>query len=189
MKVTTLYIKNMVCDRCKTAVRQTLQNLGLNTKNVELGIAVIEGQLDEAKLNEIRKALGDIGFELLEDIHQQTVDRIKSVIIELVHYRNNHSTQTLSSCLSSELNTDYSALSKLFSENTGTTIERYFILQKIERIKELLSYGELTLSEIAAKMNYSSTAYLSSQFKNVTGMTPSQFKANHGKYRKQLDKI
>ena len=189
MPDTTLYIKNMVCDRCKAAVESLLLGMGLRPLSVGLGEVVVAGSLSDGKQAELSSALHRMGFELLRDPRQQAVDRIKTAVIEFVHYRRGIPSVNLSAYLADRIGADYSALSKLFSENTGTTIERYFILQKIERIKELLSYGELTLSEIAAKMNYSSTAYLSSQFKSVTGMTPSQFKANHSKYRKQLDKI
>ena len=187
--MTTLYIKNMVCDRCKAAVKNALQSLGLKPISVELGIAYIEGEIDKDKTDEIRTTLCDLGFELLEDKQKQIIDRIKSEIIELVHYKDNKSDVNLSTHLSGKLATDYSTLSKLFSESTGMTIERYIILQKIERVKELLFYDEMSVSEIALKMNYSSTAYLSTQFKSVTGMTPSQFKAAGKKSLKQLDKV
>lgn len=187
--MTTLYIKNMVCDRCKAAVKNALQSLGLKPVSVELGIADIEGEIDKDKTDEIRATLCDLGFELLEDKQKQIIDRIKSEIIELVHYKDNKSDVNLSTHLSGKLATDYSTLSKLFSESTGMTIERYVILQKIERVKELLFYDEMSVSEIAMKMNYSSTAYLSTQFKSVTGMTPSQFKAAGKKSLKQLDKV
>lgn len=187
--MTTLYIKNMVCDRCKAAVKNALQSLGLKPVSVELGIAYIEGEIDKDKTDEIRTTLCDLGFELLEDKQKQIIDRIKSEIIELVHYKDNKSDVNLSTHLSGKLATDYSTLSKLFSESTGMTIERYVILQKIERVKELLFYDEMSVSEIAMKMNYSSTAYLSTQFKSVTGMTPSQFKAAGKKSLKQLDKV
>ena len=187
--MTTLYIKNMVCDRCKAAVKNALQSLGLKPVSVELGIADIEDEIDKDKTDEIRTTLCDLGFELLEDKQKQIIDRIKSEIIELVHYKDNKSDVNLSTHLSGKLATDYSTLSKLFSESTGMTIERYVILQKIERVKELLFYDEMSVSEIALKMNYSSTAYLSTQFKSVTGMTPSQFKAAGKKSLKQLDKV
>ena len=187
--MTTLYIKNMVCDRCKAAVKNALQSLGLKPVSVELGIADIEDEIDKDKTDEIRTTLCDLGFELLEDKQKQIIDRIKSEIIELVHYKDNKSDVNLSTHLSGKLATDYSTLSKLFSESTGMTIERYIILQKIERVKELLFYDEMSVSEIALKMNYSSTAYLSTQFKSVTGMTPSQFKAAGKKSLKQLDKV
>ncbi len=187
--MTTLYIKNMVCDRCKAAVANALKDLGLTPVSVELGIAQTAEEIDESKLNGIRSKLNGLGFELLEDKQKQTIYRIKSEIIELVHYRDNKSDVNLSTYLADKLGTDYSALSKLFSESMGLTIERYFILQKIERVKELIFYDELSLNEIAIKMNYSSTAYLSTQFKSVTGMTPSQFKAMRKKDLKQLDKV
>lgn len=189
MRTTVLYIKNMVCDRCKTAVVQALQKLNLTTVKVELGVVVIKGDISSECRIRVSNALTALGFELLEDRQQQIVDRIKSEIIELVHYKNNKSAINLSAYLSGKLGSDYSALSKLFSESTGITIEKYFILQKTERIKELLFYNEMSLSEIADMMNYSSVAYLSTQFKNITGMTPSQFKAQNKKNLKQLDKI
>lgn len=189
MRTTVLYIKNMVCDRCKTAVVQALQKLNLTTVKVELGVVVIKGDISSECRIRVSNALTALGFELLEDRQQQIVDRIKSEIIELVHYKNNKSAINLSAYLSGKLGSDYSALSKLFSESTGITIEKYFILQKTERIKELLFYDEMSLSEIADMMNYSSVAYLSTQFKNITGMTPSQFKAQNKKNLKQLDKI
>lgn len=189
MKDTVLYIKNMVCDRCKMAVEHELRNLGLTPIKVELGVVCVKEEVDSECRAKIRAGLEALGFELLEDRQQQTVDRIKSLIIELVHYRNNRSGTNLSAYLSEQLGSDYSALSKLFSENTGMTIEKFFILQKTERIKELLFYGEMSLSEIADMMNYSSVAYLSTQFKNITGMTPSQFKALKEKNLTQLDKL
>lgn len=189
MKDTVLYIKNMVCDRCKMAVEHELRNLGLTPTKVELGVVCVKEEVDSECRAKIRAGLEALGFELLEDRQQQTVDRIKSLIIELVHYRNNKSGTNLSAYLSEQLGSDYSALSRLFSENTGMTIEKFFILQKTERIKELLFYGEMSLSEIADMMNYSSVAYLSTQFKNITGMTPSQFKALKEKNLTQLDKL
>lgn len=189
MKDTVLYIKNMVCDRCKMAVEHELRNLGLTPIKVELGVVCVKEEVDSECRTKIRAGLEALGFELLEDRQQQTVDRIKSLIIELVHYRNNKSGTNLSAYLSEQLGSDYSALSNLFSENTGMTIEKFFILQKTERIKELLFYGEMSLSEIADMMNYSSVAYLSTQFKNITGMTPSQFKALKEKNLTQLDKL
>lgn len=189
MKTTVLYIKNMVCDRCKMAVEHELRNLGLTPVEVELGVVCVKEDVSPTCRMKIRARLEALGFELLEDRHQQTVDRIKSLIIELVHYRNNKSGTNLSAYLSEKLGSDYSALSKLFSESTDMTIERYFILQKIERIKELLFYDEMSLSEIADMMNYSSVAYLSTQFKNITGITPSQFKALKKKDLTQLDKL
>lgn len=189
MEHTTLYIKNMVCDRCVMAVKSLLANLGLNAIEVELGKAAVEGPLDARQTEALRQGLLQLGFELLDDRRQQTINRIKSLIIQLAHYHDNRITLNLSSYLSAELHADYGALSKLFSECTGMTIEHYHILQRVEKVKELITYNELTLTQIAQKMNYSSVAYLSSQFKQVTGMTPSAFKLMQGNHRKSLDKV
>lgn len=185
----TLYIKNMVCDRCKMAVSQTLQQVGLHPKKVELGEVSIEEDPSSVQLSTLRTALKELGFELLDDRRQQTIDHIKSALIRLVHYHDNQSSTNLSDYLSSELRQDYSALSKLFSEVEGKTIERYYIELRIERVKEFIRYDELTLTQIALRMNYSSVAYLSSQFKSVTGMTPSQFKGMKDNLRTSLDKL
>lgn len=187
--MTTLYIKNMVCDRCKMAVDRTLRDNGLHPLNVELGEVKVEEDVADDKRQVIRADLEKLGFELLDDKRQQTIDKIRRAIIRLVHYRDNNSQLNLSDYLSSELHQDYSALSKLFSEVEGKTIERYFIEQRIERVKELIKYDELSLTQIAMKMNYSSTAYLSSQFKSVTGMTPTQFKTLKQNTRRSIDKI
>ena len=187
--MSTLYIKNMVCDRCKMAVSQTLQQVGLHPKKVELGEVSIEEDPSSVQLSTLRTALKELGFELLDDRRQQTIDHIKSALIRLVHYHDNQSSTNLSDYLSSELRQDYSALSKLFSEVEGKTIERYYIELRIERVKEFICYDELTLTQIALRMNYSSVAYLSSQFKSVTGMTPSQFKSMKGNLRTPLDKL
>lgn len=188
--MTTLYIKNMVCDRCKMAVDHTLRNEGLHPTNVDLGeVNIEEDALNKEQRERLRNELEQLGFELLDDKRQQTINKIKNAIIQLVHYRDNNSTLNLSDYLSSELHQDYSALSKLFSEVEGKTIERYYIEQRVERVKELIKYDELSLTQIAWKMNYSSTAYLSSQFKGVTGMTPTQFKNLKENTRKALDKI
>ncbi len=186
---TTLHIKNMVCDRCKAVVRETLTHLGLHVEAVELGIAAIVEKPDDKQTRAIAEALHRQGFGLLLDARQQTVNRIKALVIEFVHYPTGKQTVNLSAFLAGKMYSDYSALSKLFSTETGTTIEKYFIAQKIELVKELLSYGELSLTEIAARLNYSSTAYLSTQFKNITGITPSQFKAGADAVRRPLDKV
>lgn len=189
MAETTLYIKNMVCDRCRMAVRDTLVGMGLNPVSVELGVVVLADELSDDRLAEVASALGRLGFELLHDRRLQTVDRIRTAVIELVHYRGGLADSNLSDYLAGRLGSDYSALSKLFSEFTGMTIERYYILQRVERAKELMFYGEKTLAEIACELNYSSAAYLSAQFKSVTGMTPSQFKAGKGGGLTSIDHI
>jgi AraC-like DNA-binding protein len=186
---TTLYIKNMVCDRCKMAVDKTLRGQGLHPMSIELGEVTIEDNLQQAKYEELRNELSHIGFELLDDKRERTLSLIKSAIIRLIHYRDNNSTLNLSDYVATELHQDYSALSKLFSEVEGKTIERYYIEQRIERVKELIKYNKMSLTQIALQMNYSSVAYLSSQFKSVTGMTPTDFKALKINTRKELDKI
>ena len=184
-----LYIKNMVCDRCIMAVRQLLQRMGNAPQSVELGVVRLAEELSKEQLEMLQKDLLQLGFELLDDKRQQTIDRIKTLIVDLVHYHDNRSELNLSDYLAQQLNSEYSSFSKLFSEFTGITIERYFILQRIERIKELIFYDQLSLTEIAYKLNYSSVAYLSSQFKQITGMTPSQFKALKKNMRRGLDTI
>lgn len=179
----------MVCDRCIMAVHKTIEEMGLKPIDVKLGSATVEGAIDDNQRQELRKKLQSIGFELLDDQRQRTIEQIRTAIIQLVHYNDNNSPANLSSYLSEKLGQDYSALSKLFSEYASKTIERYYMEMRIERVKELLTYGELTLSQIALKLNYSSTAYLSSQFKAVTGMTPSQFKKLQGDKRRKLDEI
>ncbi|MBM6992370.1 MAG: AraC family transcriptional regulator [Prevotella sp.] len=187
--MTTLYIKNMVCDRCKMAVEKTLTDLGLQPTNVELGEVTIAGDIAPDTRQAIKERLDDIGFGLLDDRRQQTIDIIKSSLIKLVHYHDNRSAINLSDYLAQTLHQDYSGLSKLFSEVEGKTIERYYIELRIERVKELIKYDELNLTQIAEQMNYSSTAYLSNQFKSVTGMTPSQYKALKTNIRKSLDTL
>lgn len=185
----TLHIKNMVCNRCIMVVKSQLEQLGLHPLSVELGIAALPGEITDEVYRKVKAALEPFGFELIDDKKSQTIEQIKDAIIELVHYNDNGLKVNLSDYLSSKLNRDYSALSKLFSEVTNTTVEKYLIAQKIERAKELLVYGELSLNEIADKLNYSSAAYLSSQFKSVTGLTPSYFRKIKENKRKPLDEI
>lgn len=185
----TLYIKNMVCDRCIMVVRNLFESLGIGTESVELGTVRSVTSIDEKNLCKLRESLCKLGFELIDDRKQQTTEQIKNEIIKLVHYDNGCLKENLSDFLTEVMHCEYSQLSKLFSETTGTTIEKYFIAQKIERVKELLSYGELSLSQIADAMNYSSVAYLSAQFKSVTGETPSSYKKRKQNSRTSLDKI
>lgn len=184
-----LHIKNMVCNRCIMVVRNQLEQLGLQPVSVELGIAVLPDEVTDEVYHAIKDALEPFGFELIDDKKSQVIEQIKDAIIELVHYNDNDLKVNLSDYLTSKLNRDYSSLSKLFSEITNTTIEKYLIAQKIERAKELLVYGELSLNEIADKLNYSSAAYLSAQFKSVTGLTPSYFKKIKEYKRKPLDEV
>ena len=137
----------------------------------------------------LRRELEALCFELLDDRRMQLIEQVRHLVIDLVHHKNSALRTNLSDYLTEHLHHDYSALSKLFSEVTGTTIEKYFIAQKIERVKELLVYDELSLSQIADLLNYSSTAHLSAQFKSVTGMTPSRFKQEKKNLRKPLDAV
>lgn len=188
-KNNTLYIKNMVCNRCIMVVKAQLESLGLHPLSVELGRAELSEDADEPVLQAVRKVLEPLGFELIDDHRSRLTEQIKTAVIELVHHHTPLPAVNLSDYLSSRLHHDYSALSKLFSETTGTTLEKYFIAQKTERAKELLIYGELSLAEIADQLNYSSAAYFSTQFKNVTGLTPGDFRRLREQRRKPLDEI
>lgn len=179
----------MVCDRCIMSVQQLMSEMGIEPLSVELGIVELSNPLSIEQKERLEDGLHKLGFDLIDGRQQQAVERIKTLIIELVHYQDNQTPTNLSDYLSQNLNSEYSALSKLFSKFTGTTIERYFILQRVERIKELLFEDELSLTQIADKLNYSSVAYLSTQFKQITGMTPSQYKTSNQDTRKKLDRI
>ena len=184
-----LYIKNMVCGRCEMAVKAELERIGLPAISVKLGEVELVRDLEDGELQILTKNLNALGFELLDDKVSKTIERIKNRIIDLVHYQNEKLKTNLSKYLADDLRQDYSTLSKLFSETEGTTIEHYFIAQKIERAKELLVYNELTLSEIAIQLNYSNVAHLSNQFKKTTGFTPTHFKQLKDKKRKQIDDL
>ncbi|WP_298152292.1 AraC family transcriptional regulator [Flavobacterium sp.] len=184
-----LYIKNMVCRRCKMAVLSELDKLGLRPLSVELGEVELPTPISEEQKQVLSKGLYALGFELIDDKKSKVIERIKNLIIELVHHKSNDLKTNLSHYLATDLGQDYSALSNLFSEVEGTTIEQYFILQKIEKVKELLMYNELSLSEIAWQLNYSSVAHLSNQFKKITGFTPTYFKNLKDRKRKQIEDL
>ena len=180
----------MVCSRCKTVVRQELEALGHQVITIELGEVVLENPATEIQLNQISERLQTHDFELLSDKKQQLIERVKTAIVELVHLQNDGLRRMKhSDYITEKVSRDYRYLSTLFSEVEGITIEQYLINQKLERVKELLVYDELTLSQIADLLNYSSVAHLSAQFKSITGMTPSQFKRLRDKTRKPLDEI
>lgn len=190
MTTSTLHIKNMVCDRCIMVVENELQNLGYVVEQISLGKAVVQGILETAAKDKIDEQLQKLGFVLIEDKKQRWVEQVKNLIIAMVHHQDDAFIKfNLSEYLSNELHLDYSYISSFFSEIENTTIEKYFISQKTERIKELISYNELTLSEIAFKMHYSSIAHLSNQFKKVTGLSPTQYKHQLAQSRKAIDKI
>ncbi|GMQ23755.1 hypothetical protein Aoki45_04370 [Algoriphagus sp. oki45] len=185
---TTLLIKNMVCPRCIEAVSEIFSGERLEAK-VELGKVRLEKSISEEQKEKLAQLLQNRGFELLESGKSALISQIKTGIIDLVHHQDNHLHENLSTYLSEKLNHEYSGLSKLFSQVEGITIERFYTLQKIEKVKEYLFYDELSLSEIAFQMGYSSVAYLSAQFKKETGMTPSEFKKNGLAKRRSLDGI
>ncbi len=179
----------MVCDRCKMVVKTRLEELNLHPLMVDLGVIELqESELNQDQLTAAKQSLENVGFELLEDRKGQIVEAIKTTIIDLVHKPNDDAKLKLSEHLSRQLNYDYHYLSTLFSETENITIEQFAIRQKIERVKELLTYGELTLSEIAYEIGYSSVAALSGQFKKVVKLTPSDWKAGNST-RKPLDKV
>jgi len=184
-----LHIKNMVCNRCKMVVKAELQKLGFSPISVELGEVLLAENISADDKLKIAESLNHFGFELLEDKKTQIAEQIKTSIINLVHYAKEPLKINLSAYLSQQLNLEYNQLSAIFSEAENQTIEKYFIAQKIEKAKEMLTYGELTLSEIAYQLNYSSVAHLSAQFKKVTGLTPSAYKNQTSDKRKTLDEI
>lgn len=170
-------------------VQNELDKLGLEVKNIRLGEVTLEQEPTAIEKKKLEEALIPLGFQLIDDKKSRIIEKIKNAIIELVHHQDSESKTNLSDILSSKLHHDYNYLSNLFSEVEGTTIEKYFIAQKVEKVKELLVYDELSLSEIAFRLNYSSVAYLSNQFKKVTGLTPSHFKLIREDKRKPLDEV
>ena len=185
----TIFIKNMVCNRCIMVVQNELEKLGLDAKNIKLGEVILSKEITSLEKENLSKTLEPLGFEVIDDKKGRIIEKIKNIIIDLVHHQDSDVKTNLSDVLSDKLHHDYNYLSNLFSEVEGTTIEKYFIAQKVEKVKELLVYDELSLSEIANRLNYSSVAYLSNQFKKVTGLTPSHFKQIKEDKRKPLDKV
>lgn len=185
-----LHIKNMVCDRCVMVVRQQFDQLQLAYNNIQLGQVELKEQPDAEQLEQLRSLLEQHGFELLDDKKAKIVERIKTTIVSLIHGKDaDEFNLKLSAMLEEKLGLDYHYLSSLFSSVEGITVEKYAILQRIEKVKELLMYDEKSLSEIAFEMGYSSTQHLSQQFKKVTGLTPSHFKQLKENKRKPLDKL
>lgn len=186
--MTTLYIKNMVCPRCIAAVETMLRAKGFDAKDVSLGTVHLADELDEAQRQEMARSLHALGFELLEDAQTVMVENLRRLVIEWVRIEGEH--PKLSDYLQEAMLKDYSTLSKLFSSVRGVTIERYCIMQRIEYAKELLFYAQKNINEIAYIMGYSSAAHFCKQFKQETGLSPSQFKSSHDKAaRKSLDSI
>jgi len=185
-----LHVKNMVCDRCILIVRQQLENLGLTIESICLGKVAVIPEPTALQIQDISAAFQVLGFELIDKDKDQLVEQIKTQVIALVHYSDlsavKHSLMTL---IAEKLHKEYTFLSRLFSDAEGITIEKYIIQQKVEKVKELLEYGELNLNEIAYRMGYSSSAHLSTQFKSVTGMPPSKYKLKPIGDRKPLDQL
>lgn len=170
-------------------VKNELEHIGYKPTHLILGEVELDREINNAEKETINNHLQTFGFELIDDKKSRLIGQIKSLIIDLVHHQNSELKANLSDLLSGKLQHDYTYLSNLFSEVEGTTIEKYFIAQKIEKVKELLVYDELSLSEIAFQLNYSSVAHLSNQFKKVTGLTPSHFKNIIIDKRKPLDEV
>lgn len=185
-----LSIKNMVCNRCILVVRQELEKMELTPIDIQLGEVELKEELSNFQINHLRDQLADMGFELLDDRKTMIIEKVKNIIVEVIHGEDEIDIKTnFSNLIQKRFHIDYNYISSLFSNREGITIEQYIILQRIERAKELLVYDELTLSEISNKLGYSSVQHLSSQFKRVTGFTPSHFKAINENKRKPLDQV
>ncbi len=184
-----LYIKYMVSLRCKMLVKEELKKLGIECLSVDLGMVEIQDDVTEEQLETFAKNLKKSGLELLDDKRNILVEKIKSIIIEMIHYEDEVPKVNDSDYISEKLEYDYTYLSNTFSEVKGITIQQYIIMHKIERAKELLLYDELTLTEIAYKLHYSSVAHLSNQFKKITGLTPTYFKELKEKREKNLEDL
>jgi AraC family transcriptional regulator len=179
----------MVCDRCILVIKEQLEKAGIAYNSVHLGEVAITHEPTPEQLAMLNKNLTAIGFELLDDKKDKLVEKIKNSIISLIHRNEDGNNKKLSAILEEKLQLDYHYLSNLFSATEGITIEKYTIRQRIERVKELLSYNELSLSEIADQMEYSSVQHLSQQFKKETGLTPTQFRELKDNLRKPIDKV
>jgi AraC family transcriptional regulator len=190
-ETTTLYVRNMVCPRCIKVVHDELAALGLDVRSVALGEVVLGGAKERQPLGRIRAALEENGFGIVEDRRAKTIEKIKHAALRLA--RNDYDKDPVrvkdSEFIANEVGLDYGHLATLFSQVESVTIEQYVILQRIEYAKELLKYGELTLTEMSYRMGYSSVAHLSTQFKKVTGMTPSAFRAMGGPSRLPTDSV
>lgn len=185
-----LYIKNMVCNRCISVVAQELAELGIGYRSVRLGEVDIREKLSDKLHSQLRERLNAHGFQLLDDKKSALISQIKSAVINYIHYDERKNVKVnLSEHIAEKVGKDYNYLSGLFSEVEGITIEKFVILQRIEKVKELLVYAEFSLSEIAWQMGYSSLAHLSGQFKKITGLTPSDYREIRDKKRKALDEV
>lgn len=184
-----IYIKYMVSTRCKIVVKETLKLMGLHAIVIGLGEIELMENLTTEKRQALKIALQAVGLDLVDDKKAVLIEKIKSVIVDMIHYNEERVITNFSDFLSKKLFYDYTYMSNLFSDVQGTTIEKFIIAHKIERVKELIIYGELNFTEIAVKMNYSSVAHLSNQFKKVTGLSPSHFKKLKNKRRSPIEEI
>lgn len=185
-----LYIQNMVSIRCKMVVKDILEKLGLHYKSVELGeVEITEPSLSPTLHDQLKAALLKSDLVLMEDKKAILIDKVIKVIIEMIHYADELPKEKYSVYISEKLKHDYNYLSNLFSEVKGTTIDRFIIAHKIEKVKELLMYDELSIKEISYKLNYSSVAHLTNQFKKVTGLTPSYFKKQKINVRNPIENL
>ncbi|WP_423127556.1 helix-turn-helix domain-containing protein [Gaoshiqia sp. Z1-71] len=184
-----IFIKNMVCNRCILVVSNIFQEAGIDDAEIQLGKLILKEALSEEKFTLINKRLQDAGFEIINDSKSRLIEQIKKIAIDFVYRHPAELKINFSDYLSEKLHLDYNHISSLFSSVAGTTIEKYLINLKIERVKELLVYDEKTLSEIADEVGYSSVAHLSGQFKKVSGFTPSYFKKLGEKRRKPIDQV
>jgi AraC-like DNA-binding protein len=184
-----IFIQNMVSLRCKLKVKAELDRLQIKYSIVELGEVEIVENISQEKFNQLQIALHESGLEFMDDKKSILIEKIKNIVVEMIHYADELPKTNFSDYLSDKLHMDYNTASSIFSHTKGITIEHYILLHKIEKVKELLIYDELNLTEIAWKMRYSSTAHLSSQFKKVTGLTPTFFKNMKHKNRKSLEDL
>ncbi|MCX6257461.1 MAG: helix-turn-helix domain-containing protein [Bacteroidia bacterium] len=184
-----LYIKYMVSIRCKMMVKSELDRLGLSYGVVDLGEVEVKGHISAEQRAQLKTSLLKSGLELMDDRKSNLIEKVKSVIVEMIHYSEEMPKTKNSVYIGEKLKYDYTYLANLFSEVTGITIEHYIILHKIERVKELLIYDELNLTEISYRLNYSSVAHLSNQFRKITGLTPTFFRQLRHKRRIALDNL
>ncbi len=184
-----LFIQNMVSLRCKMMVKSELEKVGLGFRSIELGEVELEKSISPSETAILKKALHRSGLELMDDKKAMLIEKIINIIVEMVHYSDDKPQVNFSVYLSEKLNQNYQRLSEIFSKTKGITIEHFIILHKVERIKELIIYDELSLTEISYKLHYSSVAHLSKQFKHVTGLTPSFFKALTLRKRNNLEDL
>jgi AraC-like DNA-binding protein len=184
-----LYIKYMVSQRCKMAVKEELRKLGIRFANIELGEVEVFDNITQKQREALKRSLYNCGLELMDDKRTILIEKVKNLITEMIHYNDELPRINYSDFISEHIQHDYTYLSNIFSQVKGITIQQFIINHKVERIKELISYGEMNLTEIAWKMNYSSVAHLSNQFKKITGFSPSHFKQSKDKRRNPIEEI